>query len=116
MNNIWHGPYSPKKNKEVLLFRGDARAEGLASDYNLFYSPLAHQRRVGVLAGSDRQPVAIGEDLAAWQAKTGQDRHSLWADALFADAAKGDFRLKPGSPAIGAGAGSVTIGAAGILK
>jgi len=42
--------------------------------------------------------------LAQWQAATGQDSHSFVATtALFADAAGGDYTLKPGSPAIDAG-------------
>jgi len=39
-------------------------------------------------------------DFKAWQAKSGQDKHSIVADPEFLDARQGDFRLKPDSPAI----------------
>jgi hypothetical protein len=43
-----------------------------------------------------------GINLASWQL-TGQDKDSLNVDPLFMNAGAGDFRLKPGSPAYGAG-------------
>ena len=54
--------------------------------------------------------------LDVWQKQSGYDRHSLFADPMLVDPAKGDFRLKPGSPAIGAGADGADIGACGVAK
>jgi hypothetical protein len=63
------------------------------SDYNLFYKP-----------GSDDPVMTDGIRLSAWRklyppAQDAYDTHSLVADPLFVDAAKGDYRLKAESPA-----------------
>jgi len=54
------------------------------------------------------------QSLKVWQAATGQDKHTIFADPMYADAEHFDFRLKPGSPNIGAGENGATIGALGV--
>ncbi|MDX2225712.1 MAG: right-handed parallel beta-helix repeat-containing protein [Verrucomicrobiae bacterium] len=48
--------------------------------------------------GESQSPLFHGAGLSHWRQR-GQDRHSLVADPLFADPAKGDFALSPDSPA-----------------
>lgn len=45
------------------------------------------------------EPLFDARDWDEWRATSGQDKDSLVADPLFADAAARDFRLQPGSPA-----------------
>jgi len=42
----------------------------------------------------------VGMSLAQWRQRHKRDEHSIVADPLFVDPAKGDFRLKPDSPAL----------------
>jgi hypothetical protein len=51
--------------------------------------------------------------LEEWQAFSGKDTHSIFADPLYVDVERRDFRLKPGSPNLRAGEGGSTIGALG---
>jgi hypothetical protein len=46
-----------------------------------------------------------------WQAFSGGDKHSIWADPRHRDILAFDFRLRPESPNIGAGEKGTTIGA-----
>jgi hypothetical protein len=62
------------------------RWEGMVEmDRNLYWRP--------------KGPIRFGKlDWDGWR-KLGRDAHSLVADPLFVAPAKGDFRLRPGSPA-----------------
>ena len=108
-HNIWYLPCSRPKNNGNYLFRGDVKE--FASDRNLYYSPYEHQKRIATYQRDGRRTVGVCEDLASWREKTGNDRHGLWADPRFVDWRTGDFRLRPGSPAIGRGEGGATLGA-----
>ncbi len=47
---------------------------------------------------------AVGtEPATALQRQSGRDEHSVVADAMFIDPARGDYRVKPGSPALALG-------------
>ena len=61
-------------------------------DWNLYYNPKlpVDSVRFG------------GESFSEWRAR-GKDVHSLYADPLFIDAARYDFRLRPESPAFALG-------------
>lgn len=51
-----------------------------------------------------------------WREISGKDAHSTWGDPEFVDPYNYDYRLKPDSPAIGAGKDGATIGALGVAE
>jgi len=86
-----------------LLVSIEGTQTGLIFDYNIYYSTLEKPFSVGYVA----------KTFAEWQA-LGYDEHSIMLteaqfNALFTDFANGDYSLKTGSAAIGAG---VTLDAA----
>jgi parallel beta-helix repeat protein len=72
--------------KEGNLLDGEWSDDKFHLDYNLYWQ-----------AGS--QPIQFGKALLPEWQQRGQDVHSLTSDPLFADPDRGDFTLKPDSPA-----------------
>ncbi len=75
-------------------------------DHNLYHST---DPRLGL--GRFRDTGEAADDLAAWRELTGWDQNSIEADPEFVDFDNDDYRLKPGSPALGKGPGGRNIGA-----
>lgn len=70
-----------------LLLYGQWKSPKVRMEQNLYWD-------------ASKRPIDFGGgDFAAWQ-KQGYDRGSKIADPLFVDVAKGDFHLKPESPAL----------------
>src|SRR5262249_47965043 len=70
----------------------------ITSDYNLL-------RWAGSTTVATNEDTAIFYSLSAWQSATGNDLHSVNADAMFVSAAAApyDFHLLSGSPALDSG-------------
>jgi len=93
VNNVFYGCatnafYAPAWPREAI--------EALRTDHNLWY------QQDGVMV-SLKDASYTREQLAQYQAEWGKEPHSLVGDPLFVDAAKLDFRLRPGSPCVDAG-------------
>jgi parallel beta-helix repeat protein len=65
--------------------RGLAASKEAATDHNIYY------------CASNQE---LGKQMLEKQQQVGVDAHSLAVDPLFVDAANGDFRLRPDSPAL----------------
>ncbi len=84
----------PDQARGVLLYGQRVNMVTNKFDYNLYWEGPGNKVRSCARAWQQ-------EDTSwnAWQNEKGQDKHSLVADPLFRDIKKGDYRLKPESPA-----------------
>ena len=78
-------PPGKGRTSEDRRGRALARAKDADTDYNIYYS--------------STDP-SLGKSMLKRQQTDGVDMHSLDLDPLFVDPEKGDFRLKPNSPAL----------------
>jgi len=124
-NNIFVGPFPPGLHawypqcgdviarNVIVATRGTNIYESSKADPhfaktlddNLFFN-FAGQATVAGVKGL--------ESFESWQ-KAGFDAHSLFADPQFVDAAKGDYRVRPTSPALGLGFKNFPMDSFGVL-
>ena len=114
-NNIFVDVISRnKRNPAILICRP---TKHLVCDHNLYFRERCPKMR---LVGY-RWPEKAREDM--WTAETnpaaiedlrrkfGLGQHSRFGDPMWGDPSRADFRLKPGSPAVGMGEGGSNVGA-----
>ena len=101
-NNIFYRPCIPSKKNPAILFT--AAGKNIICDGNVFWSPVKEHPMGGRVRDGKRRILVQTRTLAEWQKLTGFDKNSIHADPMFVDYEKGDYRLKPGSPAKGKGA------------
>ena len=101
-NNIFYRPCIPEKRNPSILLTDAGKK--IVSEGNVFWSPLKEHPIGGRIRDAKIKVVVDAKNLKEWQALSGLDKTSIHADPGFVNYAKGDFRLKPGSPAKGKGA------------
>jgi len=91
-NNISvdNGIKSPRTHSDIRIEHGST--DGTTVDYNLVYLTVPDTVEIW-------DSISYSS-LSAYQAATGQEAHGIFADPRWFDPASGDFRLRPGSPAI----------------
>jgi len=93
-------PAAKGRTTEDRRGRGLARSRDADADYNIYY------------CSADR---TLGEAMLEKQQRDGVDAHSLAVDPLFVDPENGDFRFKPGSPALEMGIAPIDVSKIGVL-
>lgn len=115
-NNIF---YNVRGYRNAYLWIKSATRGPLGCDHNLYLLPKNPKHGIGLLQTLKGDTVTNrldARDLETWRRVSGLDAHSIEADPMFVDPDRGDFRLKPGSPAIAAGRDSADIGALGAAQ
>ena len=93
-------PAGKGRTNEDRRGRRLARSRDAATDYNIYYCV------------TDR---TLGKAMLEKQQSDGVDAHSLAVDPLFVDPENGDFRFKPGSPALEMGIVPIDLSRVGVL-
>ncbi|OPZ08339.1 MAG: hypothetical protein BWZ10_02681 [candidate division BRC1 bacterium ADurb.BinA364] len=103
------GPLYAKnwKDKPYFFYTSPKRepvewTSNFEADYNLYFNPTMPAYAADF----------NGRTWEEWQA-AGKDKHSVWADPLFADPSRGDFTLSENSPALALGFRPIDLGDVG---
>ena len=101
-DNIFYRPCVPEKRNPAMTIndiKGKIICEG-----NVYFSPVKEHTAGGRIRDHRGMILKESKTLEEWQKISGFDKKGLAVDPQFVDYAKGDFRLKPGSPAKNKGA------------
>jgi hypothetical protein len=96
-NNIIANNIIFADSSNVFIYNEQKKNSGNKIDYNLYFASGGEAKATWLWKNKE----FVG--FAAYQAGTGNDSHSIFADPRFVDQAVNDFHLKAASPAIDAG-------------
>ena len=105
--------YVNTKDGQAWSRHWGTRDLSIEMDHNLYFNYSGDKPIFGI----DKLPAerSHGLTLEQWQAK-GMDKHSVFADPMFVDPAKGDYRVQDGSPALKLGFENLPIDKFGTQK
>ena len=101
-DNIFYRPCVPEKRNPAMTIndiKGKIICEG-----NVYFSPVKEHTAGGRIRDHRGMILKESKTLEEWQKISGFDKKGFAVDPQFVDYAKGDFRLKPGSPVKNKGA------------
>lgn len=96
-NNVIKNNIFVASSTDVLIYNEYTKNSGNIVDYNLYFAPAGSNEANWTWKNKDYT------GFSAYQAGTGNDAHSLFADPKFVNATASDFHLQASSPAIDAG-------------
>ena len=107
-NILLDGVPSYKSNPAIWV--APEKVPNLVCDGNLHWRETSHKMALLGFSPQGGAPVTIRCDTFEQVRELGYETRGAYAAPLFIDTSNSDYRLQPGSPAMGMGSGGTTVG------
>ena len=105
-NRVLNNIVSESRLVDLVFYKNAEKARGNSSDYNLYYR---RDKGVKISWTGNRDYGITHTNLRTFAKASGQETHSLTADPRWVNSEAGNYALKAGSPALGAGMGEKAV-------
>lgn len=109
VNNIFYDPVPTWKSNAAVWMAPD-ELPNFVCDYNLYWRERSERMALFGMSPSAHARLSLRCDTFEEVQTAGYEKNGAYADPLFMDVGDGDYRLQPGSPAVGMGEGGATVG------